>query len=433
MRFCEIILEDYKTAARKFIEGGSNEIEVKNFLKRFKQIVPKIKDNNEKNIDWWAKNRNFYQFMEYIRNIESMPSAKQLKKGKTGRSHNLIENGDWLVVVPLDKDASCFHGRTTDWCTTKPFQNNYENYFYDREITLIYFIKKKTGEKWAIAAHKDNLKESEFFDKNDNPLSQWNFEQQTKFKVNVIFKKAFGEETQSKVSGAREDYNKAIIRIKELLDTVPDGKGIHNLELEKLLIYTKSKRYIQDYFETVYRSEKYNKNLQNIAVNLDGTLIKFIINPEERIQKAAVRSRAISIRFIKNPSESVKQEAVSEDGSVIKYIVDPSKEIQLQAVKENPYLYLNSNGIENKEDEDIQKAAVQFGMYSDDNLKYILENDILASDDVISYAIQANNRYNQHNLFKIVTVLMNHDDKELLERFKKEIQEALMKDTSGDE
>ena len=94
-------------------------------------------------------------------------------------------------------------------------------------------------------------------------------------------------------------------------------------------------------------------------------------------------------------------------------------------------MYSESDNITEKEDEKIQKAAVQFGMYSDDNLKYILDNDILASDSVISYGIQSNNRYNQHNLYKLVAVMMNHD-RELLERFKKEIQEAIMKDTSED-
>ena len=75
-----------------------------------------------------------------------------------------MENDDWLVVIPLDKDASCFHGKNSDWCTTKINQGNFEDYFYEnnykRKADDVFFkiadkiqeLQKQLKENSSIAA-----------------------------------------------------------------------------------------------------------------------------------------------------------------------------------------------------------------------------------------------------------------------------------------
>ena len=48
----------------------------------------------------------------------------------------LREDDRWLVVIPLDKEASCFHGRNTDWCTAKPRRTHWEEHFIDARTVL---------------------------------------------------------------------------------------------------------------------------------------------------------------------------------------------------------------------------------------------------------------------------------------------------------
>ena len=281
MRYYEILLEDYKTSAKKFIDSGFSPDLVKSVLLQFRQIQPRISDINLKNIDWWASNRTFPQLKNYIENFEGIPTKSQMGK-KTGRSHNLIENNEWLIVIPLDKDASCFHGKTTDWCTTKPFQNYYEDYFYDNRITLIYCLQKNSGKKWAIAAHNKFLDSTEFFDVNDKPLSNEEFEKQTGLNVDEILHIAFGTEVQKNVETSRVDYSVALKRIKQLIKEI-EQTNKPNSEIESLLWYTKHKGLLQAYMSLVGPAD-FNKNLEIYAVNTIDNAITYIANPSEKVQ-----------------------------------------------------------------------------------------------------------------------------------------------------
>lgn len=414
MRYIEILNEDFKTAARKYIEFGAKPDDVSKTIEEFKQIRQRVQPP-ENNIDWWAKNRTFAQLQEYIRNFEGIPTKSQVGK-KTGRSINIIENSEWLITVPLDKDASCFHGKTTDWCTTKPFQSHYEEYFYDNSITLIYCIQKNTGEKWAIASHKHNLDDSEYFDKNDKPLNRSEFENQTKLSVDMILGKAFGNNIQSEVTNSREQYLKAIKRIRELIDEVRKSQQ-RNAELEKLLWYTKHQDYLQMYMSLI-GPDNFNKNLELYAVSAIPNSIIYIKNPSERIQMiSAKKDGDVTLSYLvstigeDNISDKVKMEAVKNDGVAIKRLKniydDFGKKLQLAAVSNwgqslksinNPddeviKAAINQNGlaiqfVDNIEDKELQKIAIDNSVNS---ILIIIRNSKVLYDDIIIDAIMKTN------------------------------------------
>jgi hypothetical protein len=328
MRAYEIIIEGYKEATSEFTTASNDKAEVDKVIAQYRELVNRNQvKGDEKNIDWWRK-QGWNKFKEFVSSKSQEKSITQVKRSKNkGDSRTIAENSTWLIVVPLDKDASCFHGKNTDWCTTKPFQLYFEEYFYNEEVTLIYCLNKKTGEKWAIAGHK-NMNEVEYFDKNDEELTKEDFDAQTGLKSDDLLKKALGTEVATKAQTSREKYKAAIDKIKEFLNIQPKER---NTEIEKLLFYTKS--LIFDYMEKIGPRDDYPIQLQLIAVNQNGNAIKYIENPSEALQLAAVKEVGDAIQFIKNPSEAVQLAAVQQYGYAIKYIKNPSEALQLAAVK----------------------------------------------------------------------------------------------------
>jgi hypothetical protein len=425
MRFIEILFEDFKTAAKIYNDKGTSLDRIREIFAKYRELRPKMQPP-ENNIDWWAKNRNFRNLEDFLKNFEGIPTKSQL--GKTvGRSKNIIENNDWLIVIPLDKDASCFHGKTTDWCTTKPFQAYYESYFYGSDITLIYCIQKKTGGKWAIAAHKRKLEDSEYFDVNDKDISKSEFEKQTGLSIDKILSIAFGEDVQTEVENSREEYRENMKTLRKLISNMGNERSS---EIEKLIWKTKDKNSLQIYLSKTGPT-KYNKNIEILAVNMVENAILYIENPSESLQlisaskdghvtlshllekygeenisdavklrclkhngfvlafvknptyemiESAIKSHPTAIRFVKNPNENIKELAVSTAFSAIEYITNPSEKIQLIAAKQNGYA-----------------------------LVYILSKDIDPSPQVLEECMK---HYNSHSL--IEAVLRNYNEKKYL-------------------
>lgn len=439
MRYYEILLEDYKTSAKKFIDSGFSPDLVKSVLLQFRQIQPRISDINLKNIDWWARNRTFPQLKNYIENFEGIPTKSQMGK-KTGRSHNLIENSEWLIVIPLDKDASCFHGKTTDWCTTKPFQNYYEDYFYDNRITLIYCLQKNSGKKWAIAAHNKFLDSTEFFDVNDKPLSYEEFEKQTGLNVDEILHIAFGTEVQKNVETSRVDYSVALKRIKQLIKEI-EQTNKPNSEIESLLWYTKHKGLLQAYMSLVGPAD-FNKNLEIFAINSIDNAITYIAHPSERIQlMSAKRDGFTTLNYLMqligedSISEEVKRACVYENPSIINRINDQSEELKRIAIErglwnlkflkppvsdELKMMAIKNDGraidyIQNPSEEMQIESLSQYG----DRINLILKKGIKPSEKVLLTSVSRQDAdealnvligYNVEITDKILTTAMKNSD-----------------------
>ena len=184
MRYCEFILEDYKTAKVAFAKQGADPSEIDQIISTYKDLHKKNQfQGDEKNIDWWAK-QGWEAFKQRVNIIAQTPTRTALKRSKIqGKAIELASpSPNWEIYIPLDKEASCNIGSGTDWCTTKRAQNFFENYFYDRGIILIYFIGST---KYAIAMHPD-LAKMEFFNKADKSLTRAEFEKAVGIKVDEI-------------------------------------------------------------------------------------------------------------------------------------------------------------------------------------------------------------------------------------------------------
>jgi hypothetical protein len=394
MRFYELILvEDYKTAAVKFnTEADPNQVQ--KAIAQYRQLVNKNQvQGNERNIDWWA-GQGWDKFSQFVQTKSSTPTTTQIKRKKSvGESITLFENDRWLVVIPLTHDASCYHGRNTQWCTARPHAGHFDQYFLDREIVLIYCLNKQTGEKWAIATHK-NLDKVEYFNKDDTSIGAQQFQQQTSFDPKKLI--AMIPHNDTRITTARQN-RKELLALLNTRMAAWEKQGTFNrdIELEKLLAQVKSSELCFEYITQVgkrhgpqeytgiigqsimwaaityeevdaddndtygYEALQYIKNpseaVQLAAVKQNGRAIQWINDPSEAVQLAAVKQYGRAIHYINDPSEAVQWAAVKSNGEAIQYIKNPSEEMQWAAVNQNGWAiqFINNPS------EEMQWAAVK--------------------------------------------------------------------------
>jgi DNA gyrase inhibitor GyrI len=390
MRYYEFryLVEGYPQAQAAFIQAGADTATVQKTIADFKQLVTRnqVKDVNQKNIDWWTK-QGWDKFSQFVNQAAAIPSKSQVEKKKLpGQSINLVDNANWFIVIPLDKEASCFHGKNSDWCTTKVHHSYFEQYFYDKEITLIYCFNKSTGGMWAIAAHK-NTDKFEMFDQQDNTLTTEQFQKQTGLDPAQLRAMALGDVHQPKVQASRDKMKESLALTKKLLYSM--SEGTRSPEIEKQLLYNKSGKECLLYIQMVgsIASKDFPLAIQLAAIKADPLVMQFIKDPNEKVQLTAVNQHGSAIQYIKNPSEQVQMAAVNRTGTAIHYIENPSEQVQLAAVKknesaiqyiENPSEQVQLAAVKNdgiiiqhikNPSEQVQLAAIKAGVYAIEYIK----------------------------------------------------------------
>lgn len=358
MRYYHFIInEGYPEAQAEFAQASGDENVAKQSIDQYRALVNKNQvQGNERNIDWWRK-QGWENFSKFVSQQSQIPTKTQVKRQKVaGRSITLMETDQWLIVVPLDKEASCFHGKNSDWCTTKPNQGHFENYFYDREVTLIYCLNKQTGGMWAIAAHRKLEGKWEIFDQEDRSIDNNQFFNKTQLNAKSIVDVALSDVHQPAVQKSRTGYQESIEFTKQLIDqwagiTDPTTRPPRSPEIEKQLLFNKNGRLCYDYIKLVALTmmSKVRPNRRNSPPSghglytIDGATfpeaiaiagiqdapvaIKYFENQTERMQMAVIQEYATSINLIENPLPKVQIAAVEKDLSAVQYINDPSPEL----------------------------------------------------------------------------------------------------------
>lgn len=307
MRLMELIAEGYREVEQKYVAAGADPQTVKKALDQFRDLVNRNQvQGQERNIDWWGKNIVFDEFSQYVHQKSATPTATQIKRKKvTGRSITLQEDDQWLIVIPLDKDASCFHGKNSDWCTTKPTQSQFEEYFYRKEIILIYCLNKQTGGMWAIAGHHD-LPEFEMFDQQDNSIDANEFQRQTGLNPQDLLSLAI-KNHQPALAQSREDFRSKDQQLETMMQEFFNSVHFErNSDIEKLLAYLKNNRRSFDYLQSLGEAGVDVNNLPDVIIEL-----------------AANYSARGTMKYLKNPSPKILETAVA-DGNIdmFQYIID---------------------------------------------------------------------------------------------------------------
>jgi hypothetical protein len=211
------IVEGYREAQQEFAQGTDADA-VKKMIDSYRSLVDRNQvQGPERNIDHWRKQgwENFSKFVQSKSQERSRTQIKQSKGIKT-QQITLRDDDTWLIVVPLDKDTSCFHGRGTDWCTSKASQSYFDEYFYDNDTLLIYCINKQNNGRWAIAWQGDAYM-AEFFDQQDNVLDRDEWNQKTGLDASDLIDQVANRQTIDTINSVISSYYDSRTQLRELL------------------------------------------------------------------------------------------------------------------------------------------------------------------------------------------------------------------------
>jgi hypothetical protein len=388
MRFHEIIKEGYKEVKVKFSSDTTSE-NIQEYFEKFRDLVNRDQvKGDQKNIDWWGR-QGWNEFKKFVDEKSEQKSMKQLKRSKIqGNFHVIQDDDEWLIIVPLNKDASCYFGKNTKWCVTKRFATHFEEYFYESFIVLIYFIKKETNQKWAMADYFFKEDKVEYFDVNDKIIPEDKFLEQTGLEPSLLDEiddsVRFGE-IKELALGAIEDYEYKSAKLYDAIDLLDTNEQSDKIEYQ--IIELGNITLMEKYLELFENPTQFSNAFTKFIFNASVTYIRYIANPSVEMQMKAIEDRYHNLTYIKNPhpqvqmyyaqyvddvfeynfkinirkikdeaaqieliqrvpsyignlanpSVKVQIAAVSTSGSSIMEIENPSKEVQMAAVKNDPF------------------------------------------------------------------------------------------------
>lgn len=97
--------------------------------------------------------------------LEKKAAKQATERAGTEETDHIFENENWIVVSPKSEKAACAWGKGTDWCTAKPSDEGYSNYFdtYHQQGRLV-IIQSKKDPKIKYQLHAQS---KQFMDRND--------------------------------------------------------------------------------------------------------------------------------------------------------------------------------------------------------------------------------------------------------------------------
>lgn len=96
-------------------------------------------------------------------NYVATSKSDEIRKIKEG-AEKFYEDDKWLVIIPKTREASCYYGKGTQWCTAADKSENMFDY-YNNNGTLYINIDKEYNEKYQFY-----FRSLQFMDETDSPI-----------------------------------------------------------------------------------------------------------------------------------------------------------------------------------------------------------------------------------------------------------------------
>jgi hypothetical protein len=165
-----LILEDFKTVEKKFVDSGAPQDDVKKYLSLYKDAKTKnkIKDAEDLNIDTWGK-KPWDEFKLFVDKLSQQKTKSEIQKQEKMEGATLVaENDKWYVYEITEHKACMTYGSGTKWCITQPSGEHWNHYKMDSNF---YFLISKTLPKedkfYKIAMQVDNKGKITYWDATD--------------------------------------------------------------------------------------------------------------------------------------------------------------------------------------------------------------------------------------------------------------------------
>lgn len=323
------LYESFKDAKAKFSTHEDPEV-VDQYLKRFRAYSNKgIVQGPDKDIGKWIK-AGWEVFKSYVESLSGTQSKSEIKKAKKKDSITVYEDDQKIVVIPLTKDASCFYGKSTEWCTTSTgLKNNFAYYFYEKSRTLFYVIMKN-GSKFAATIEQSDYGDTKymFFDEHDEDMNEQAFVDQTSVTTHDLDKwysehKSVIEKHRDFDSLSEQQQKQLLLQDPTILKHVstPSDEVMEDV-LKEHGFYIMKEKLIGE------PSEKLKKVLASYHPDTIGVMQRYNFSVDEEIYALAIEHDPHAIRFVHNPSEKLQMLAVKNDLTSAKYLAKPTQSVQ---------------------------------------------------------------------------------------------------------
>jgi hypothetical protein len=152
-----LVESDFKTSKEKFLQQGVEEQEITITFDSFKEAASKnkIKNIDEKNIDWWAK-KPWAEFKRFIEDLsETKTKGEEIKTKANDGAELRAEDDNWVVYKILTQDACIFYG-TNKWCISKEGSIHYDSYSKQNDFYFLLSKNRGKDDKWNKVALQVN-------------------------------------------------------------------------------------------------------------------------------------------------------------------------------------------------------------------------------------------------------------------------------------
>jgi hypothetical protein len=323
-------------------------------LIKFKVINPKdVPDGNPSDISYWKK-KGWPAFYKFVQDKQHEYQIVKMSKsrGNKGNYKLVAELPDWLIVLPLDIEASCFAGKNTKLCVARVAAGHFERYFYEDNMNLLYFINKSGTETWLVAFDNEGHIR-ELADQNNDHINDdfaQEFFKRTGLDLTKYINQTLGTHT-SDLTAARGEHADFKQQIIDWLDTKPTTR---NREIEYMLYTVKDAWLLEEYLVAV--GGMHEKLVQMLAKLNPGSIrVIYHIMPDigPGVGKIAVTADGEALRDIPRKYRdytmclaAVKQQgsaidavppelrdydmyyaAVKHNGRVLSYVLEKAKEL----------------------------------------------------------------------------------------------------------
>jgi hypothetical protein len=162
-------IEDYKSdnfssLEKYFIIFILDRILNKIEIDEFNYFCDKFESNALKGVD--LQTLSAEDVVIHVQTLQEIDKEKDLEKA----TYKLVDNDEWLVLLPLTYEASKKYGMNTKWCTASEGTDDHF-YEYSSNGILVYIINRQTNVKHAIFYDIEDI-----YEDIQNRITLWNSE-----------------------------------------------------------------------------------------------------------------------------------------------------------------------------------------------------------------------------------------------------------------
>ena len=152
----------------KLYQNGSwkpgDSVETKDLLSKFNKLQTRL-PVEQRDINRYSSVRELYNILQPYLGIQSRSEIKQ-------DAEKVYEDEQWLIIIPRTKEAACYYGKDTRWCTAAKEDNMFDD--YNNKGPLYINIHKPTNSKYQFHFETNSFmdEEDEEIQPNDLPWTE---------------------------------------------------------------------------------------------------------------------------------------------------------------------------------------------------------------------------------------------------------------------